>query len=198
MGTDSPSRPDGDHEERRVDVSASQHPTNVSLWPSIRDRLRVNSYLTRLDWHLEGTVSSITRKKVLRTLREDLAIEPRGVRVALHDLGPASSLAAQYAEGERPRPLWSIGIITAGAALLIYWGIFYTYTLGMLAVVESNAIEEADSVFLFINVTAFSSQDAIGIGWHGGIAWLLVPITILTLAYIFGSRLWRIFQLRRQ
>lgn len=65
---------------------------------SFRDRLRIDWYLTRLDWHLEGVLTGRERKATLCELRQALAGDPRETTVALADLGAPSTLARQYAE----------------------------------------------------------------------------------------------------
>ena len=63
----------------------------------------------------------------------------------------------------------------------------------MLAAVDSNGSAEAHAVFLFVDVTAFSTPDSFGIGWSSGWAWLAVPGVIAALALLLGARFWRIF-----
>ncbi len=163
---------------------------------SIADRLRIDAYLTRLEWHLEGSLRGRERKAVIKGLRAELVADPRETGAALRDLGAPRILAARYADEGTLRPLWSIGIVTAGAALLVYWALFLTYALGMLAVVEGTSTGSANSRFLFIPIEAFSSADAVGIGWTGGWAWLVVPAVIVLAAFLGGSRFWRAFQRR--
>lgn len=133
----------------------------------------------------------------LESLRQELGADPRGLATALSDLGSPRVLAARYAdEGER-RPLWSIGIIVAAVALLVYWALFFSYTGGMLAAVDSTAPSRAHSYFLFIQVEAFSTPDAIGIGWTSEWAWLVVPATIIVVAFLTGARSWRAIRRHR-
>lgn len=56
--------------------------------PSVTDRLRIDTYLMCVDWHLEGVTRSAERKAAIRSLREELAGDPRNIRTALSDLGP--------------------------------------------------------------------------------------------------------------
>jgi hypothetical protein len=158
---------------------------------SIGDRLQVEAYLTRLDWHLEAIMPGKERRTTVRELRQSLASDPRGTTTSLRDLGSAKSLAEQYADDAHRRPLWSIGVIAAGAALLVYWTVFLSYVFGMLAAVESLGSDEADARFLTIDVTAYSSAEAVGIGWTSNWAWLIVPTMIATLAFVLGARAWR-------
>ena len=158
---------------------------------SVTDRLRIDTYHMRVDWHLEGVTRSAERKAAIRSLRAELAGDPRHIRTALRDLGPPNALAARYAEEGQQSPTWSIGIITAGVALLVYWIVFLSYTGGMLAAVDSIAPGEAHSTFLFIDVMAFSNAEGIGIGWTSGWAWLVVPAVIVTIALLLGARSWR-------
>jgi len=156
--------------------------------------MRESMYLARLDWHLEGAVSAAERRRILRSLREEIAADPRPAEVVLADLGSPRALALRYGEGEMPRPLWQIGILTAAAALLAYWVLFGAFTGGMLAAVDSAAPMRADATFLFVPVMAFSDDEGIGIGWSGGWEWLIVPFVIVTLALLLGARVWRLFR----
>lgn len=156
------------------------------------DRLRIDLFLMRLDWHLEGVTRRTERKEAIRSLREELAADPRDIRTALSDLGPPNTLAARYAnEGERS-PMWSMGIITATVALLVYWTVFLSFAGGMLAAVDSTAPGEAHAKLLFVDVTASSNANAIGVTWTSGWAWLVVPAVFATIAFLLGARSWRL------
>lgn len=164
---------------------------------SIRDRLRINSYLMRLDWYLEGILRGADRLATIKSLRQELTTDPRELTNALTDLGPPNVLASRYSdEGER-RPLWSIGIITGGIVLLAYWAVFLSYAGGMLAAVDSNALTEAHSTFLFIQVEVFSNTEGFGIGWANRWVWLVVPAAIIVAAFLTGSRSWRALRRHR-
>ncbi|MDY0914511.1 hypothetical protein [Rathayibacter festucae] len=156
--------------------------------------LAVSTYLLRLDWHLEGITSTSERRRILRTLRENIQSDPRPPQLVLADLGSPRALAARYGEGGRRRPLWSVGVISAAAALLTYWIVFGAFTGGMLAVVNAEAPMTADAVFLFVPVTAFSTEDGIGIGWSGGWEWLIVPAMVVAVSLLLGARAWRLFR----
>jgi hypothetical protein len=157
----------------------------------IGERLRADSYLTRLDWHLEAVMPGKQRRAIVKELRQTLNSDPRDMTASLRDLGSPKELAEQYAGDGQRRPLWSIGVIAAAAALLVYWTIFLSFTLGMLAAVESIGAEEAKASFLTIGVTAFSTVEGVGFGWVGGWAWLIVPTIIAAIAFLLGARLWR-------
>ncbi|MDN5756472.1 MAG: hypothetical protein L0J68_07070 [Micrococcaceae bacterium] len=175
------------------------HDTDTTARRSMMDRLRIDLYLMRLDWHLEGGLPGAGRKNVIRSLRDDLLVEPRSTGAALRDLGPASGLAARYGDEGMKRPLWSIGIITAGAALLVYWALFLSYVWGMLAAVDDAGAQQAHSAFLFlVPVTAFDTEAGVGIGWSSGLAWLVVPLVITLLAFALGARLWRLTRRRNR
>lgn len=157
---------------------------------------RASLYLMRLDWHLEGVVPASERRRIARSLREEIDQDPRPLEAALADLGAPRALAARYGEGGRRRPLWSIGVLTAGAALFIYWVVFLTFAGGMLAVVDAAAPMSAHAHFLFVPVMAFSNADGIGIGWSGGAEWFVVPLALTAVALLVGARSWRL--LRRE
>ncbi|KNC18784.1 hypothetical protein AC792_10200 [Arthrobacter sp. RIT-PI-e] len=168
--------------------------TVVSIPPrrSICDRLRTDLYLMRLDWHLEAVLPGKERRATIKELRQALAGDPRTTSAVLTDLGHPQDLARQYAVDERRRPLWSIGVITAGFALLVYWMVFLSFTFSMLAVVDSRAPMEADATIFLIHVTAFSTGDGVGIGWTSTWAWLVVPGILITIALLLGARAWRL------
>lgn len=160
--------------------------------PGAADRWRRDAYLQRVDWHLEAVVSGRERRSIVRSLREDLTAERRPMAAALGDLGSPRALAAQYAEDPtRLRPVWSIGIIWGGVAILAYWCAFALFTLGMLSVVEQSTLTEAHARFFFVDVLAFAGPDGIGVGWTGDLAWLLVPAVILAVGVLLGARCWR-------
>jgi hypothetical protein len=156
------------------------------------ERLKIESFLIRLDWHLEGSMAGAERRAVVDSLRQELLSDPRRLSTALRDLGSPRTLAARYVDEDTLRPLWSFGIITAGAALLIYWALFLSFTGGMLAAVQSTAPARAQAYFLFVQVEAFWSPDAVGIGWTSQWAWLGVPAVIMTIAFLIGARAWRV------
>ncbi|MCK2037071.1 hypothetical protein KZC51_13115 [Microbacterium sp. SSW1-49] len=155
------------------------------------ERLRIESFLVRVDWHLEGALPGAERRVAVDSLRAELLSDHRKLSSALRDLGSPRALAAQYADDDTLRPLWSIGIITAGTALLIYWALFLSFVGGMLAAVESTASARAQAYFLFVQVEAFWTPDSVGIGWTSQWAWLGVPAFIVTIAFLIGARVWR-------
>lgn len=159
---------------------------------SLAGRWRRELYLTRLEWNLEGVTTGKERRGIVGELRQALATDPRGTAAALCDLGAPRSLAQQYSENRVGRPFWSLGAITAGAALLVYWTVFLAFTFGMLAAVESTGQAEAHGRFLFVDVLAFSGPDGIGIGWTSEWAWLVVPAVIALAAFLLGARIWRL------
>jgi hypothetical protein len=159
---------------------------------STSDQTRLDVFILRLEWHLEGKLAGRDRKNAVRSLREEVSTDPRGVKLALADLGIPSALATRYGDDAPPRPLWSIGIVTAASALVIWWALFLCFTGGMLAAVDNLAPAKASATFALVDVTTFSGPDGIGIGWTSGTAWFLVPTCLVLLAFILGSRSWRI------
>ncbi len=160
------------------------------------DWLRREWYLARVDWSLENLVSGSERKRIISSLQDDIAAESsrHGLHNTLAGLGDPRALAHSYADGTtRPRPKWVSGIVAAGVVLLLYWIVFFSYTLGMLAVVEQSEMGEAQSRFLLIDVGVFASESGIGIGWGGGGAWVLVPLIIVSVVFLLVSRAWRVF-----
>lgn len=161
-----------------------------------RDRLRRAWYLLRVDFFLETTalVGKRDRQRILASLRADIDTEAmqHGLTTTLSGLGTPRALALGY--GDEPfesRPRWSIGGIVAGITLLLYWGVFFSYALGMLAVVDQHDLGEAHSRFFFVDVTTFSHHDGIGIEWTSAWAWLIVPIALVGTVFLVSSRAWR-------
>ncbi|WP_146363354.1 hypothetical protein [Arthrobacter yangruifuii] len=163
---------------------------------SLPDRWRTETYLLRFDLHLEGVAPGRERRAIVREVRQALAGDPRDAETALDDLGSPASLARQYAEDAARRPLWSMGAVTAGAALLVYWMVFLSFTFGMLAAVESTDQSEAHGRLFFVDVLAFSGPDGVGIGWTSEWAWLVVPAAVVLAAFLLGARVWRVAQTR--
>ena len=149
-------------------------------------------YLSRFEWHLEGFLQSKERKAAIRSLRKELIEDPRDINVALHALGPPAALAARCAREGTLRPLWSIGIIATGVVIFVYWGRLLSFGAGMLAALTNSGITEAHATFLLIDVTASSNAAGISIGWTSQAVWLVIPAIIIILAFLLGSRLWRI------
>lgn len=164
---------------------------------SFRDRLRTETYLTRLDWHLEGVLAGKDRRATVRELRGTLASDPRDTATTLSDLGPPHGLAQRYAEQGTRRPLWSMGIIAAGGTLLVYWTVFLSFAFGMLAVVDSSEQREAQASLFFVDITAYSTSEAFGVGLTTGWAWIIVPAALALASFLLGARFWRVFTARR-
>lgn len=163
-----------------------------------RDQLRRDWYLFRVDWFLDtaALVGRRERKRVLASLRADIDTEAarHGLTSTLRGLGTPRALASSYADEKAgPRPRWSGGIVTAGLGLFLYWIVFFSYTFGMLAVVNRYDLGEAHSQFLFIDVMAFAHQDGIGVGWTSTWAWLIVPTILMSVVFLVSSRAWRVF-----
>jgi len=68
--------------------------------PSFPARLRTETYLARVDWHLEAVMNGKHRRSTIRELRQAILSDPRGIDVSLDDLGSPKSLARQYGDDE--------------------------------------------------------------------------------------------------
>ncbi|MET3902195.1 hypothetical protein [Paenarthrobacter sp. 4246] len=159
---------------------------------SLGEKLRADFYLTRLDWHLESVLPGRARRATVKELRQTLADDPRDVTTSLRDLGSPKVLAEQYANDSHRRPLWSVGVIAAGAALLVYWIVFLSFVSGMLAAVESLGSTQAEATFFTIKVSAYSAAGAIGVIWTSDWAWLILPTAIASIAFLLAARSWRV------
>jgi hypothetical protein len=156
-------------------------------------RMRREWYLFRVDWYLDALVSRGERKRILGSLRESILAESATAPLSevLAGLGSPRALAASHAEGSPPRPRWIVGIVTTAVALMLYWAVFFSYLLGMLAVADQFQLGEVHSRFALIDVVAFADTNGVGVGWTGGLAWLLLPLAIMGLVFLIASRLWR-------
>ncbi|WP_315914928.1 hypothetical protein [Arthrobacter sp. lap29] len=159
---------------------------------SLRERWRMSIYLARFEWHLEGFLRIKERKTAISSLRKELLADPRDISVTVRALGPPAALAARWAKEGTLRPLWSIGIIAVGVVLFVYCGLLLSFAAGLLAAVKNSGIAEAHARYLFVDVSASSNADGIGIGWTSQGALLIVPAVIIIGTFIVGARLWRI------
>lgn len=152
-------------------------------------------YLFTVDLYLDGRVPGRRRKEILNDLRNiiDAESEMSPLKEVLAGLGQPRELAVSYAEGtSKTHVPWTAGVAAGLAAMLVYWILLVTYTLGMLAVIHQVG-GEFNSHFFFVDVLAFSSADGIGIGWEGDAA-LWFPLGLATLAFIGAGRVWRLFR----
>lgn len=152
-------------------------------------------YLFGVDLNLDGRVPGRQRKRILADLRDciDTEAETTSLKAVLAGLGKPGVLAKSYVENaDHSRPLWSGGLMVATGVLVSYWLFFFTYVLGMYSVV-SQVGGEFHSHFLFVNVMAFSDNTGIGVGWFDAAAWW-VPLALTMVAFVLGSRSWRVFR----
>lgn len=164
----------------------------------LRHALAREWYLFKVDLYLDGRVPTRIRKRILADLRNSIDSDAgsSSVKEVLKGLGRPGELAASYAEGaDQTRPLWTAGAVAALGMLTVYWLFLFTFTFGMLAV-AMQAGGEFHSHFFFLQVTAFSGDDGVGIGWTGNAA-LWFPLTLAAIAFIPASRAWRMFGRRR-
>ncbi len=106
-------------------------------------------------------------------------------------------LAQDYADGDAHlRPQWTRGIVAGISALLLYWVVFFSYLLGMFAVVAEAGIADVRTHFLFIEVIAFADDTGFGVGWTDRAAWLIVPLVIVATVFLLTSRAWRVWRKR--
>lgn len=160
-----------------------------------RHALSREQYLFRVDLYLDGRIPGRQRKRILADLRNsiDAEAESNTLQEILLGLGQPRDLAAGYLEGaDHSRPLWAAGGVAAMCTLMAYWVLLFTYTFGMLSVAHEMGGEFA-SHFFFVEVTAFSDDNGIGIGWTGSAA-LWFPLALATTAFVVGSRAWRVFR----
>lgn len=176
--------------------AADQLPTPPSprvRRPKAREWLAREIYLLQVELSLEGKVPGRRRKEILRGLRGDMAAEAldHGMPAVLAGLGKPQALAAQYAEGNQSeKALWNAGAVAAFLALVAYFLVFLSYTLGMLAIANQQG-GEFHGRFLMVDVMAFSTAEGMGIGWSGPAA-LWFPVGLAAVGFILSSRPWRL------
>ncbi|POH73688.1 HAAS signaling domain-containing protein [Arthrobacter glacialis] len=179
------------------DPQQEQRATNTSRGRGLAHAARREWYLLKVDLFLDGRVPGRRRKEILNDLRNiiDAEADIHTLQEAISGLGEPRELAASYAEGtSKKRVLWTAGVAAGLAALMVYWILGLTYTLGMLSVAH-QAGGEFSSHFFFVDVLVFSTAEGIGIGWSGDAA-LWFPLGLAALAFIGTSRAWRVFRRR--
>lgn len=158
---------------------------------SLSDRLRRWSYLQDVELWLDP-MPGRRRREVLQELRTNLvdAAADVGMAQAIEDLGRPRDLARDYVRSEpRRRPSWSMGVLGAGAVLLLAVLTGLSYMFGMADALLGSGGGTAEGGFFGIAITTTATDDGLAWVWTGW-SW---PITIVALlAFLGASSSWRL------
>ncbi|WP_420115192.1 HAAS signaling domain-containing protein [Pseudactinotalea sp.] len=159
----------------------------------LTDRLRRWSYLQDVELWLDP-MPGHRRREVIRELRTNLADAAAdvGMTNAIEDLGKPRDLAREFVKAEpRRRPSWSLGVIGAGAVLLVAMLAGLAYAFGMSDSLLDTGGGSAEGAFLGIRVLAVGTESELSWTWSGW-SW---PITIVAvIAFLVASSAWRLLR----
>lgn len=159
----------------------------------LTDRLRRWSYLQDVELWLDP-MPGRRRREVIRELRTNLADAAAdvGMTNAIEDLGKPRDLAREFVKAEpRRRPSWSLGVIGAGAVLLVAMLAGLAYAFGMSDSLLDTGGGSAEGAFLGIRVLAVGTESELSWTWSGW-SW---PITIVAvIAFLVASSAWRLLR----
>ena len=161
---------------------------------STSDALRQDWYLLRFSWSMQDYP-----RKEYRRIKRELRAETRaaaaevGMRRALRDLGHPRVLAETYiAEYGKRLPRYNTGIIAAGLAVALIVYLFMAYSFGVLDAIESMGGGSVTR-YPFGSETVFThTAQEISVAAVGSPGWLLVYAGAAVVAFVLGSRLWRV------
>lgn len=166
-----------------------------SAAPSLSDRLRIEAYLARLDWHLDGRVAARRRREIRRELRANLGegSAHEGSARALRGMGAPAELARTYLEGEEARLDFRRGalaaLVTNVALNVVNAAIFFGFQQGLGR--AGGAVERWS--YAYEPAAGFGPFAAGGAGDRIFEIAFLTPAHVATmlLAFAIGSRAWR-------
>ncbi len=177
----------------------SQHPGPPALRaarPGLADRLRLDWYLIRLDWHLQDYPQKAARA-IKREIKADLltAAAETGMPAALAALGSPAVLAHGYlTELGRPRPRFTAGAIAAALVVGALWYMQIAYAIGALDTLEAVGGGAATLTVLGSAMTYTHTAAEISVEGAFSWQWLAVWIGAGVLAFLPGSRIWRLWR----
>jgi hypothetical protein len=163
---------------------------------SLTDRLRRWSYLQDVELWLDP-MSGRRRREVLRELRTNLADAAAdvGMTQAIEDLGKPRDLARELVDAEpRRRPSWSLGVLGAGAVLLIAMLAGMSYLFGLTDGALGAGGGTVEGGFLGVQIVTVATDAELS--WTlSGWSW---PVTIAALiGFLIASAAWRALPTRR-
>lgn len=158
---------------------------------TLGDRFRRWSYLQDVELWLDP-MAGPRRREVLRELRTNLADAAAdvGMARAIDDLGRPRVLARELVEAEpRRRPSWALGVLGAGAVLLIAMLAGMGYLSGMTDALLGVGGGTAEGSFLGIDVLTTATDSELS--WEmSGWSWPIVVAMVLAL--LLSARAWRL------
>lgn len=160
----------------------------------LADRLRLDRYLIRLDWHLQDYPGTAARA-IRREIKADLlsAATEIGMPAALDALGSPAVLAHGYlTELGRPRPRFTAGAIAAGLAIGAVWSMQVAYAFGALDTLA--AVGDASVTLTSLGTSMTYTRTASQISVEGALTWpwLVLWLAVGLVAFSLASRLWRL------
>jgi hypothetical protein len=157
--------------------------------------LRIEGAIKEIDWQLKGWVSRGQRREIRKELRANLsaAAEEVGPEEALRRLGSPPEVAAEYLEAERGRINFRDGVL-----LVVIVAVASVVVGGTLQAIFRAGFEAARMGKERASVGPLSFEGDPAIGAHsymGDISWPLF-IALLVVAFVLGSRAWRLLHRR--
>ena len=160
------------------------------------DRARREWFLFRFSWHMQDFPRKQYRQ-IKRDLRRELTTAGAdvGMRHAVADLGRPRTLADGYiAELGRPVPRWTTGIVAAGLAIgfIVYLGLAY-------AIGANDALGAAGGGSVTMHpfgaeMVITNTPAEISLESNGNLAGLVFFVGVGLVAFVLGSRAWRVFR----
>lgn len=161
----------------------------------LRDRARLEWYLTRFDWAMQDYPRK-ELKRIKADLRSDLTVAALdvGTTRALADVGHPRVLAERYVtELGRRLPRWTTGSLAAGAAVGVVMFLMMFYSLGAMDTLEALGGGTVSFDVLGGTTTLTSTADEISASLHLGWGWAALLGGIAVVSFLLGSRVWRAF-----
>ena len=171
-------------------------PADAAL--STADRIRLERYLARFAWAMQDYPGREYRR-IKRELRAEItaAAADVGMAAALRDLGHPTALAEGYTAtlaGRRPR--FVAGAVAAGMTVGAIAFLALAYSFGVIDGLAAAGGGSASIHPLGVATTITSTPNEISIEWTVTWQWLALYLGAGALAFILGSRLWRLLRHR--
>lgn len=161
--------------------------------PGLRDLIRREWYMTRLDWGLRNLPSKQNRQ-IQRDLRRDVTATAGdiGMRPALDDLGKPGTLASRYtAETDPEGPRYATGAVAAGIAVAAVVFLWLAYAIGTLDTLEAMGGGTRTGTLWGAETTYVSTADEISISTANILPAFLVVVGVWAVVFLLFSRIWR-------
>lgn len=162
------------------------------------DRLRWDWFFIRFSWHMQDYPGREYRR-IRRELRAEItaAAADVGMVAALRDLGHPRVLAERYkAELPTRLPRYATGAVAAGLTVGALMYLHLAYTLGVIDTLESVGGGSFTSAPFGTATTVNVSGSGFDITLTSTATTWLVALGIGLVAFVLGSRLWRVLRRR--